>query len=100
MMLRYPFGFLWIVFAVLWIFSPDTLGHVYTWITGLPVVLEAIFWIVFLPWVGSLYLWHSSLPLWLTILLIVLIAMVTTGGASARRRSKGRTRTWTKSAGS
>ena len=99
-MLRYPFGFLWIVFAVLWIFSPDTLGHVYTWITGLPVVLEVIFWIVFLPWVGSLYLWHSSLPLWLTILLIVLIAMVTTGGASARRRSKGRTRTWTKSAGS
>ena len=99
-MLRYPFGFLWIVFAVLWIFSPETLGHVYTWITGLPTVLEVILWIVFLPWVGSLYLWHSSLPLWLTILLIVLIAMITTGGASARRGSKGRQQTWTKSADS
>ena len=79
-MFRYPFGILWIVFAVLWIFSADTLGHVFNWITGLPVVLEVILWIVFLPWVGSLYIWHSSLPQWLTIVLIVLIAIVTTGG--------------------
>jgi hypothetical protein len=94
-MFRYPFGFLWIVFAVLWIFSPDTLGHVYTWLTGLPLILEILFWIVFLPWVGALYIWHSSLALWLTIVIIVLIAMVSTGGASARR--KGRQRTWTRS---
>jgi hypothetical protein len=87
--MRYPFGILWIVFAVLWIFSPDTLGHVYNWLTGLPLIVEIIFWIIFLPLVGSLYIWHSTLPLWLTIILIVLIAMITTGGAEARHnRSK------------
>ena len=68
-MFRYPFGVLWIVFAVLWIVSPDTLGHVHNWIVGLPLVLEIIVWIVFLPWVGSLFIWHTGLALWLKILI-------------------------------
>ena len=97
-MFRYPFGLLWIVFAILWIFSPDTFGHIFDWITGLPVILEIILWIILLPWVGSLYLWHSSLPVWLTIVLIVLIAMASTGGASARRKT--RPKMWTNSTGS
>ena len=93
-MARYPFGLLWIVFAVLWIFSPDTLGHVHNWIAGLPLILEIIAWIVLLPWVGSLFIWHSGLTLWLKIVIIVLIAMVTSGGASARRASKRRPTMW------
>jgi hypothetical protein len=92
--MRYPFGILWIAFAVLWIVSPDTLGHVHNWIAGLPLILEIIVWIVFLPWVGALFLWHSGLALWLKIVLIVLIALVTTGGVGARRASKQRRRDW------
>ncbi len=83
---------LWVAFAVLWIFSSSTLGHILAWIQGLPLVLEIILWIVFLPWVGSLHIWDSGLALWLRIVLIVIIAFVTMGaynsGRKARRRKK------------
>lgn len=93
--MRYPFGFLWIVFAVLWIFWPENLGHVYNWVVALPLILEIIVWIVFLPWIGALFIWHTGLALWLRIVLIVIIAMVTTGGAGARRKRGIRSRTRT-----
>ncbi len=86
--MRYPFGVLWVVFAVLWIASSSTLGHIYDWIVGLPLVLEVIFWIVFLPWVGSLYIWHSDLSLWLRIILIAVVAVATTGGVGAGRTAR------------
>ena len=96
-MFRYPFGILWIAFAVLWIASSATLGHVYHWISGLPLILEILVWIVFLPWVGSLFIWHSTaLALWLKIVIIVVIALVTTGGASRWRAAKRRPSTWNK----
>jgi hypothetical protein len=93
--MRYPFGILWIAFAVLWIFWPQDLGHIYNWIVGLPLILEILVWIVFLPWVGALFIWHTGLALWLKIVIIFLIATVTTGGVGARRSAKKRPRTWT-----
>ncbi len=79
---------LWMAFAVLWIFTPSTLGHILTWIQGLPVVLEVILWIIFLPLVGSLYIWGSGLALWLRVLLIVVIAVVTIGGLNSGSRAR------------
>lgn len=89
--MRYWFGLVWIVFAVMWIFWPENLDHVYNWIVALPLVLEIIVWIVFLPWVGALFIWHTDMALWLKILIIVIIALVTTGGVGVRRRSTWRT---------
>jgi hypothetical protein len=84
----FPISALWIAFACLWVFSSETLGHVFTWIQGLPLVLEIIVWIVFLPWVGSLWIWHSSWALGLKILVIVVIALVTLGGSRKRNAAK------------
>lgn len=81
---------LWIAFAALWIFTSSTLGHILTWLQGLPLVLEIILWIIFLPWVGSLYIWGSDLALWLKILIIVIIAFVTMGIFNGRSRAHRR----------
>ncbi len=85
---RYPSSMLWAAFATLWIFSSETLGEIFDWLTGLPVVLEVLLWIFLLPWVGSLYIWHTSMALWLKIVLIVLIAMVITGSAFGNKAKK------------
>lgn len=81
---------LWIAFAVLWVFTPDTLGHILTWIQGLPVALEVLLWIVFLPLVGSLHIWGSALALWLRVVLIVIIAVATIGGLHSRSRARSK----------
>lgn len=86
-----PMTVIWLAFAGLWIFSPTTLGSIWHWIVGLPLVLEIIVWIVFLPWVVSLWIWQSSWPLWLRILVILIIALATVGGTSSgsrRRKAK------------
>jgi hypothetical protein len=83
-----PISLIWIAFACLWIFTSETLGHILTWIQGLPLILEIIVWIVFLPWVGSLWIWHSSWPLWLKIVVIFVIAMVTMSGTRARKAAR------------
>jgi hypothetical protein len=91
--LGFPVPALWIAFAVLWIFTPSTLGHIQHWIASIPLAAEVILWIVFLPWVGSLWIWHSSLALWLRILLIVVIALATISmfnGRQAARRGRVR----------
>ena len=88
-----PMVLVWLAFGALWSFSSGTLGTIWHWIQGLPLVLEIIVWIVFLPWVVSLWIWHSSLPLWARILLILAIAFATLGGSSngSRRRRARRT---------
>jgi len=83
-LLGYPISILWIVFAALWIFWSGTLGQIFHWIQGLPLVFEVLVWIFFLPWVGALWIWHRSWPLWLKILVIVVIAIVTTGGSRGK----------------
>ncbi len=95
--MRYPFGILWIAFAVLWIFWPQHLGYVYDWLVGLPLILEIILWIVFLPWVGSLFIWHSGLALWLKILLVAVIAVATIGGLGGRKAARRRGGAWGRS---
>ena len=94
MFLGLPVPVLWIAFAVLWIFTPSTLGHIQHWIASIPLVAEIILWIIFLPWVGSLWIWHSSLALWLRILIIAVIALATIGMFN-RRKVTGRRRTRT-----
>lgn len=84
----FPVSILWLAFAGLWIFSSETLGHIFTWIQGLPLILEIIVWIVFIPWVGSLWIWNSSWPLWLKIVVIVAIAMATLGGSRGRKAAR------------
>lgn len=84
----YPISILWIAFAALWIFSSTTLGHIFDWIQGLPLVFEILVWIFFLPWVGSLWIWHSTWPLWLKIVVIVIIALVTMSGSQGRKAVK------------
>jgi hypothetical protein len=84
----FPVSILWLAFAGLWIFSSETLGHIFTWIQGLPLILEIIVWIVFIPWVGSLWIWHSSWPLWLKVVVIVAIAMATLGGSRGRKAAR------------
>jgi len=88
--LGFPVPALWIAFAVLWIFTPSTLGHVQHWIATIPLVAEVILWIIFLPWVGSLWIWHSSLALGLRILIIAVIALATIGMFNRRRVTRRR----------
>jgi hypothetical protein len=87
-----PVTGLWIAFAVQWIVTPATLGHVQHWISVLPLVLEIIIWIIFLPWVGALWIWHSHLTLGLKIFVIVIIAAVTIGMFNQRRERRAKLR--------
>ncbi len=79
---------LWIAFISIWISTPEWFTHITTWAQGLPLVLEIIVWIVFLPWMVSIWIWDSPWALWLRILLIVIIALATMGGAAGPLRRR------------
>lgn len=86
----FPISLLWLAFAGLWIFTSETLGHIFNWIQGIPLALEIVVWVVFLPWVGSLWIWHSSWSLGLKIVVILVIAVVTMSGSRARKAARRR----------
>jgi hypothetical protein len=67
---------LWTMFVTLLVVSPETLGDVYDWLTGLAIVWEILMWIVLLPWALAYLVWESSWEHWVRVLLVVLFAVV------------------------
>jgi hypothetical protein len=66
----------WTAFFTLLAVSPETLGDVYDWLTGLAIVWEVLMWIVLLPWAITYVVWDSSWDHWLRVVLVVLFAAV------------------------
>ena len=67
---------LWSIFFTLLVVSPQTLDHVYDWLTGLAVVWEVLMWILLLPWVLAYLTWESSWEHWVRLVVVVLIVVV------------------------
>ena len=50
----------WICFAALLLFSEPTLGDIWEWIRGLPLLVEGLVWLAAFPFVFALGIWESS----------------------------------------
>lgn len=64
---------MWSAFSTLLIASPETLGEIWSWLTGLPLAAEVVMWIVLFPWALALAVWQSSWEEWVTLLVIALL---------------------------
>ena len=78
---------MWSAFATLLIASPETLGDVWRWLTGLPLALEILMWIAILPWALGLAVWQSSWEKWLQLLVIALLGAFWTAISAPRPTS-------------
>jgi hypothetical protein len=78
---------LWSAFSTLLITSPETLGDIWRWLTGLPLALEILMWIAILPWALALAVWQSSWAEWLQLLVIALLGLFWTSISAPRART-------------
>ena len=63
----------WLAFAYALLASQDTLADVWTWVVGLPLVLELAVWLVGFPFLLGLAIWDAS---WDETVRVVAIAVV------------------------
>lgn len=68
---------LWLGFMVALIISPGTLNHVWLWLRGLPLIIQAILWLLTLPVTLGLWIWQTSWPMALRLILVLGLAWVT-----------------------
>jgi hypothetical protein len=74
-------GFLWIVFAVIWVgfgvalvASQGSLDAAWQWVRDLPWLVEGLVWVFFLPVMIGLLIWETSWALVLRLALVLSLA--------------------------
>jgi hypothetical protein len=78
-------GLVWIAFIALMAFQAETLDSIWNWLRSLPLAAEILMWIVALPWALGLLVWESSWDAWLRVLVVLLLALVSTRIFGSRR---------------
>ena len=56
------FTLLWLGFAIALVVDREWLDLLWSWVRGLPPVLEIMVWVLFLPILVGLLIWQSSWP--------------------------------------
>lgn len=74
-------GFLWIVFAFLWVAfgvglvaSQGSLDSAWQWVRDLPWLMEGLVWVLLLPVMIALWIWETSWALVLRLALVLALA--------------------------
>lgn len=67
--------FLWAMFAIGAIFTPETVDAFWQSVRDLPWWFEVPIWFFTLPWMIGLWIWESSLELWLRFVLVAGVAL-------------------------
>ncbi|HSL64578.1 MAG TPA: hypothetical protein VK874_07955 [Gaiellaceae bacterium] len=75
---------MWGVFLVL--LAADRLDGLWSWIRGLPLLVEGVLWIAFLPWLLATAVWTSSWSGVVRVLLVCCFAVGWTLSAIPRAR--------------
>ena len=81
---------MWLMFVVSAIFFADTLDDVWSWVRGLPLLLEAVLWLALLPWLLGLAVWESSWQEWLRVSIVALCAIGWTAISIPRRKPRNK----------
>jgi ABC-type amino acid transport system permease subunit len=68
------FAIIWIAFAVGLIWSQGSLDQAWTFIRGLPLIIQIAVWVLFLPVMIGLWIWETSWPLVVRLVLVVGVA--------------------------
>jgi hypothetical protein len=71
------FLLLWAGFALGLLVSQGSLDSAWSWITSLPLILQAVVWLLLLPVVFGLWVWHTDWVLALRLVVIVGVAVAT-----------------------
>ena len=62
------FAILWIGLAIALAVNPEWLDLFWTWVRGLPLLVEIVVWVALLPIMVGLWIWESSGPVLLRLL--------------------------------
>jgi ABC-type amino acid transport system permease subunit len=68
------FAIVWIAFAVGLIWSQGSLDQAWTFIRGLPLIIQIVVWVLFLPVMIGLWVWETSWPLVVRLVLVLGVA--------------------------
>ncbi len=64
------FALLWVGFAAALVLSQGSLDQTWTWIRGLPLILQGVVWLLFLPVVAGLWVWETTWPIVVRLVLV------------------------------
>lgn len=70
------FGALWLAFAVALIWSQGSLDQTWTWLRGLPLILQGMIWLLLLPVTAGLWAWETTWPIAIRLLTVGGLAFV------------------------
>jgi len=68
------FLLLWLAFGAALVWSQGSLDATWTWVRGLPLILQGLVWLLFLPVVAGLWIWETTWPLIVRLVLVVGLA--------------------------
>ena len=68
------FAAIWIAFGAALVWSQGSLDQAWTWIRGLPLLVQVLAWLAFLPVMAGLWIWETTWPLVVRIVLILGLA--------------------------
>ena len=68
------FGVLWLAFGASLIWSQGSLDAAWSWLTGLPLLVQGIVWLLLLPVTAGLWIWEMGWPLVLRLVLVAGLA--------------------------
>lgn len=71
------YGGLWVAFGYALLADPGALDEAWSWIAGLPLVLQLVAWLLFLPLVAGLWVWQTDWPLAVRLVLEAGLAVAT-----------------------
>jgi hypothetical protein len=68
------FAAIWIAFGAALVWSQGSLDQAWTWIRGLPLLVQILAWLLFLPVMAGLWVWETTWPVLVRVVLILGLA--------------------------
>jgi ABC-type amino acid transport system permease subunit len=68
------FAAIWIAFGAALVWSQGSLDPAWTWIRGLPLLVQILAWLLFLPVMAGLWVWETTWPVLVRVVLILGLA--------------------------